>query len=279
MTTVWERGETWREGHDANHIDSEDLRIPQRAMNESEELSAAAPRPNKRRKGAELLAEQNPTSHSTIAVDGSQTRLAGLASEARMIGSHETILALRIFLEKLRHDSDDEGQLGRQVREPCFLGRVSSTRLPRKLHNLKEMIEFHEMKGTLPKCLRRFYLADLAEEYWKAQAKSIAKLASPTRRPARKFVRNIVPHFVDSLFPDTINFAKADATSKEKDIRKKAVQKFMNWKRTGGVWLQFSLRFGAGVLLILPDDLGDERLVSHCLHTAHDCTPFYSLCR
>jgi hypothetical protein len=27
----------------------------------------------------------------------------------------------------------------------------------------------------------------------------------------------------------------------------------------GGVWLQFSLRFGSGVLFILPDDLSDEK--------------------
>ena len=229
-------------------------------MLESETASTVAPGPKKRRKTAELPAEQNPFLYSSITFDGSQTGLADLARKAQLIGSQETILALKVFLVNLRRDSNDEARFEQQVRELCFLSGVSSTPLSTKLRHLKETIEFHEMKGTLSKCLQRFYLADLAGAYLKEQANSIAKSASAT-----KFVRGIVPYFVDTLFPETANFALAYATSTEGDIRKKAVKKFMNWKSIGGLWLQFSLRFGAGVLLILPDNLTDARLVPFTL--------------
>ncbi|KAK5220802.1 hypothetical protein LTR47_011151, partial [Exophiala xenobiotica] len=197
-------------------------------MLESETPSTVAPGPKKRRKTAELPAEQNPFLYSSITFDGSQTGLADLARKVQLIGSQETILALRVFLVNLRRDSNDEARFARQVRERCFLSGVSSTPLSTKLRHLKETIEFHEMKGTLSKCLQRFYLADLAGAYLKEQANSIAKSASAT-----KFVRGIVPYFVDTLFPETANFALADATSTEGDIRKKAVKKFMNWKSIG----------------------------------------------
>jgi hypothetical protein len=232
-------------------------------MLESETPSTVAPRPKKRRKRAEPPAEQSPFLCSTITLDGSQTGLAGLARKAQLIGSQETILALRIILVNLRRESKDEVRLAGQVRGRCFLSGVSSTPLSRKLRDLKETIEFHGMKGTLSKCLQRFYLADLAGEYLKEQANSIAKSASAT-----KFVRGIVPYFVDTLFPETANSALADATSTEEGIRDKAVKRFMNWKSIGGVWLQFCLRFGAGVLLILPDNLTDARLVPFTL----DCS-------
>jgi hypothetical protein len=48
----------------------------------------------------------------------------------------------------------------------------------------------------------------------------------------------------------------------------------------GGVWLQFSLRFGSGVLFILPDDLSDEKKVSLTLpYSTHDRALLYSLWR
>jgi hypothetical protein len=84
-------------------------------------------------------------------------------------------------------------------------------------------------------------------------------IVSEKGRHAKKFVKGVVPQFVNRHFPETANFTKDSATAEQKKARERNVRKFNNWRNLGALWLRFSTRFGSGALFLLPDDLTDEK--------------------
>jgi hypothetical protein len=120
----------------------------------------------------------------------------------------------------------------------------------------------------------KFYLAMLVDEYFKAQADAKTKAAfiailliviqkgtsieEAASRPGPRLASRVLARFIDQLFPETVSFTRDDATQQERKIRKQMISKFQKWKKLGKVWGKLMARFGAGTLLIMPDNLSDE---------------------
>jgi hypothetical protein len=201
----------------------------------------------------------------------SQACLDGLALKARKTGDDESIVTLKFVFAKLREGSLDDSQS--DVPLSNHPGTGDTPTMSQKLQHLKKGIELHKT-GPASKCLRRFYLAMLVDEYFKAQADAetkaafLAALSSSSKkgtiieeaasRPGPRLASRVLARFIDQLFPETVSFTRDDATQQERKIRKQMVSKFQKWKMLGKAWEKLMARFGAGTLLILPDDLSDE---------------------
>jgi len=92
----------------------------------------------------------------------------------------------------------------------------------------RKTIEFHKTNDILSKYLKQFYLAKLTDQYFRAQDHTKEKIVSEKGRHAKKFVKKIIPQFVNRLFPKTANFTKDSATAEQKKARERNIRKFNN---------------------------------------------------
>ena len=205
---------------------------------------------------------------SILQVSTSQERLNNLVCKARKIGDYESIVTLKYILAELRGTSFGNSQSGVPLSNDPGTDHVPT--LSRKLQNLKKGIELHK-NGPM----RRFYLATLADEYFKAQADAEKKanyltavsgpqprrrnvIREATGRPGKRLASGVLAQFLDHLFPGTVGLTSGATSEPERKLRMKLVKKFDGWKKVGKKWTMLMLRFGAGTLLILPNDLSDE---------------------
>ncbi len=103
---------------------------------------------------------------------------------------------------------------------------------------------------------RRLYFANIAGLYIQETS---ARRQAPPRRKRRKIERedgidtrytSVNDAFVDFLFPQL---------QLEGDTRKNAKRRFENWRQIGRACAKLVESYGIGILLLLPQDLCDEK--------------------
>jgi len=188
-----------------------------------------------------------------------------LAAKVDRIGGGEAILNLKHFLQDLRNGLPPQWQHGTQSTDQPPDQIEDTSPLACKLQALKTAIEINEANEYRLKCVRRYNLAQLVREYFKAQADmedraECLRVCSLTRskrrrvaekvtgKPAKRLASSVLACFVDNLFPETVDSDRPGATDKKKKNRKEAVQRFNNWKRLGKPWLERSV----GHALVIP---------------------------
>jgi hypothetical protein len=112
--------------------------------------------------------------------------------------------------------------------------------------------------GPFPEVPWRFYLADVTSLYNRAKS---ARKQAPRRRKRRKSDRdngsNPVKRTVNDIFVDFL----LPRLQKEGETSTEAKRRFENWTQLGRSCAKLVESFGAGILLLIPQDLSNEKYV------------------
>jgi hypothetical protein len=98
-----------------------------------------------------------------------------------------------------------------------------------------------------------------------AKKKRKKKPLNVQSRRGKRRATVVLDRIVDTMFSDSvprhgsINTARMPENARRTEVRQAAKRAIRNWTAKGKPWSKLVTRFGWGILLLVPEDLSDEK--------------------
>ena len=205
----------------------------------------------------------------------------GLVHKRGLIGGIKVMRDLRQTLFRLRSRSSQDLLSPSCVTSTPYIGASFNTPLSlqtaQMLSMLRNELELTEIGEQLYRFRKRLAQSQFFEFYELAQKhpEPYLEVSSVTTEPpsrnmiskqASRLKSRVLNRIVDLMFPNTA-YTDEDTVTAEGSFgqmqrqrqRAAAVKRVQDWRRNGRPWSAMIQRFGEGILLLLPNNLSDEK--------------------